>query len=371
MPAESRSAFSLQFPVGPFPVVVEPSFWIFSVLLGWSDRPELVASWVAICFVSILVHELGHGLVSRAFGATAWIRLYSFGGLCYSDRRHSKWRDIAVSVAGPAAGFCLGGLVVLANHFNPTDNPFGRYCLYQAMWVNFGWGALNLLPVLPLDGGHVLANLLGEKRKRLTTWVSAGVACAAAVAAAVWLRDDYLAVFMGWLGLMSLSDASPKARRKPRAGAAREEKNGVALGWAALSRGDEQEAIRLGRGALHVAEGAAPAAAARDLLAWATLADGNPGLALDHLRNSPPQLTRPLTWALVYEALELWDLALPQARAALEKEPSEASASALLRVLLAIPDREAAEKLVRDYPWKAPERAQQLLTASLRAEPAA
>jgi Zn-dependent protease len=370
MPSESRSAFSLQFPVGPFPVVVDPSFWILTIFLGWSDRPEQVASWVAICFVSILVHELGHALVSRAFGATAWIRLYSFGGLCYSDRRHSKWRDIAVSVAGPGAGFCLGGLVLLANHFNPTDNPFGRYCLLQAVWVNFGWGALNLLPVLPLDGGHVLANLLGEKRQRLARWISVGVAGAAAVAALVWLHDEYVALLMGWLGLMSLSEASP-AVRKRRPAATREDKNGVSLGWTALSRGDEQEAIRLGRGALHVAQDAQAASAARDLLAWATLADGNPGLALDHLRNSPAELTRPLSWALVYEALELWELALPHARAALEKEPSETSAGALLRILLGLPDREAAEKLVREYPWKAPERAQRLLTANVRAEPAA
>jgi len=371
MPPDSRSAYALQFPVGPFPVIVEPSFWILSVIMGWSDRPEEVASWVAICFVSILVHELGHALVSRAFGATTWIRLYSFGGLCYSDRRHSKWRDIAVSVAGPAAGFCLGGAVLLVSQFNPPDNPFGRYCLLQAMWVNFGWGALNLLPVLPLDGGHVMANLLGEERKRLAIWVSAGVACAAAVAALVWLKDEYVALLMGWLGLMSLSDASPKVR-KPRPGAARDEKNGVALGWTALGRGQEQEAIRLGRGALHAAENAHATAAARDLLAWATLAEGNPSLALDHLRNSPAKLTRPLTWALVYEALELWDLALPQARAALEKEPSETSAGVLLRVLLALPDRSEAERLVREYPWKQPERAEKLLlvgTASV--EPAA
>jgi Zn-dependent protease len=357
--------------VGPFPVIVEPSFWILSVIMGWSDRPEEVASWVAICFVSILVHELGHAVVSRAFGATTWIRLYSFGGLCYSDRRHSKWRDIAVSVAGPAAGFCLGGAVLLVNHFHPTDNPFGRFCLLQAVWVNFGWGAVNLLPVLPLDGGHVMANLLGEDRKRLATWISAGVACAAAIAAVVWLKDEYVALLMGWLGLMSLSDASPKVQKR-RPGAAREEKNGIALGWAALSRGDEQEAIRLGRGALHVAEGVKAAAAARDLLAWATLADGNAGLALDHLRNSPPKLTRPLTWALVYEALELWDLALPQTRKALEQEPSETSAGALLRILLGIPDHDAAERLVREYPWKQPERAERLLTAGITpVEPAA
>jgi membrane-associated protease RseP (regulator of RpoE activity) len=27
------------------------------------------------------------------------------------------------------------------------------------LWVNLGWGVLNLLPILPLDGGHILASV--------------------------------------------------------------------------------------------------------------------------------------------------------------------------------------------------------------------
>ena len=32
-----------------------------------------------------------------------------------------------------------------------TDVPAGTY----TVWVNLGWGLLNLAPVLPLDGGHI------------------------------------------------------------------------------------------------------------------------------------------------------------------------------------------------------------------------
>jgi membrane-associated protease RseP (regulator of RpoE activity) len=29
------------------------------------------------------------------------------------------------------------------------------------LWVNLGWGILNLLPILPLDGGHIAASIAG------------------------------------------------------------------------------------------------------------------------------------------------------------------------------------------------------------------
>ena len=34
--------------------------------------------------------------------------------------------------------------------------PLGHMAVSSLLWVNFGWGVFNLLPVLPFDGGHVL-----------------------------------------------------------------------------------------------------------------------------------------------------------------------------------------------------------------------
>ena len=31
----------------------------------------------------------------------------------------------------------------------------------SALWVNLGWGILNLLPILPLDGGHITESVAG------------------------------------------------------------------------------------------------------------------------------------------------------------------------------------------------------------------
>ena len=36
-----------------------------------------------------------------------------------------------------------------------------EFAVIVALWVNIGWSAVNLLPVLPLDGGHILITKVG------------------------------------------------------------------------------------------------------------------------------------------------------------------------------------------------------------------
>jgi hypothetical protein len=61
---------------------------------------------------------------------------------------------------------------------------------YDLYWVNVWWGLVNLLPVLPFDGGHVLEHALGPRRLRATTLISTIVGVAVALyflnARAIW-----------------------------------------------------------------------------------------------------------------------------------------------------------------------------------------
>ena len=69
--------------------------------------PYLVL-WIICVFVSILIHEMGHVLMGRLFGAEGHIVLYSFGGLAIGSKRLAdRWQRIAVSFAGPLAQFIL------------------------------------------------------------------------------------------------------------------------------------------------------------------------------------------------------------------------------------------------------------------------
>jgi Zn-dependent protease len=161
--------FTLRFRLGSIPVVIEPWFWAMALFTGANQRGPDVVLWVIVVFVSIMVHELGHAVFSRLFGASAWIRLYSFGGLTYPDRTLPRLRSIAMSLAGPFAGFALAGLVYAILWQFPWVfmQPKVHTLLSMFLWVNLSWGVMNLLPVPPLDGGHVLLDALGPKRKTM------------------------------------------------------------------------------------------------------------------------------------------------------------------------------------------------------------
>ncbi|MFN7133774.1 MAG: metalloprotease, partial [Myxococcales bacterium] len=157
-----RGAFELHFRLGAFPIVVEPMFWLSMGLLGAMGRPpdaRYVLVFIAIAFFAVLVHELGHAVAARIFGATSVIRLHGFGGVTLSDRALGRWQNVLMSLAGPVAGFLLGSAVMLLEHLQPPETRLAAFFVNAAKFTTFGWGILNLIPVLPLDGSHVLLGL--------------------------------------------------------------------------------------------------------------------------------------------------------------------------------------------------------------------
>ncbi len=105
-----------QFRLFHYPVRVHLSFFLIALLLGLNSGNLLyVLLWVVIVFVSILLHELGHALVSDYFGRSPSIELLWSGGLTISSRYGllSYPKEILISFAGPLAGFLLGGLILL------------------------------------------------------------------------------------------------------------------------------------------------------------------------------------------------------------------------------------------------------------------
>ena len=174
----------MRFNLAGFPVEIHYSFFIVAGLLGISaGRIELIALWIGVLFVSILVHELGHAFAGRAYGLQPEIRLYSMGGLTSwaSARRLTPRQSILVSVAGPAAGLALGGLVLAFNTFGAIElTPLGAFTVRQLLWVNIVWSLVNLMPVVPLDGGNVTRELVrmyrGYPDERLPALISMIVA---------------------------------------------------------------------------------------------------------------------------------------------------------------------------------------------------
>ncbi len=195
------------------PVTVDWWFWLSGALLGGGINANtsrawaVVAVWCGVMFLSVLVHELGHALAGRHFGAQPSIRLHGFGGLTVlPGGTFSRGQSILVSGAGPLAGLLLGFVVLaVAQALRGVDLPrLAHVAFRDGLYINFVWTALNLLPIQPLDGGQILRDILGPRRRQVTAMVGGILA----VGLGVWcftLGQIYMAVMLGMLAYHNFS----------------------------------------------------------------------------------------------------------------------------------------------------------------------
>ncbi|MDZ4828041.1 MAG: site-2 protease family protein [Actinomycetota bacterium] len=176
---------AIRFRLGGIPVEVQVSFFLIIGLFGWGLSATHWLIWLGVAFVSILVHELGHAVAARSFGSPASISLYGFGGLT-SYRQTTVHRSLVITLAGPFSGLALGAIVYVVSEAAGPVHGDVRAAVIIALWINVVWSLVNLLPILPLDGGNVLRDIIhivsGVDREALVRRVSIAVA----VAGGVW-----------------------------------------------------------------------------------------------------------------------------------------------------------------------------------------
>ncbi len=154
------------FRIAGIPVRVEVYFFVIIGILAYEfnlQRPNLtyILAFVGIAFVSVLVHELGHAVAFRAFGVDPNVTLVGLGGVTTGSGRLSPRQHIVVSLAGPLSVLVLFGLPTLwVLHQGTPTTPDAYVFLQEMLWINVGWSVLNLLPMLPLDGGNVTLSLM-------------------------------------------------------------------------------------------------------------------------------------------------------------------------------------------------------------------
>ena len=205
----------VRFLIFGIPVRVEPFFWISLVLIGGIgsvNTPEAIlriALFVMAGFISILVHELGHALTARKFGAYSEITLQAFGGYAaYSGVRLSRLQSFLVTAAGPVVQIILGLAVLLLPRM-PEINHDARYFLYKLMEISIFWAVLNLLPIMPLDGGQMLNSILGPQRIKITLWVTIIVAIGVALLMLSTGMGMIFPIFLGmfaWQAIQALKE---------------------------------------------------------------------------------------------------------------------------------------------------------------------
>lgn len=228
-----RTDYDWHFQLFGIPVRVHPFFWLLSFMLGMSaNSSREILIWVAVVFVSILVHEFGHALVIRYFGWTPRVVLHSFGGLAIYDPNFSPWQSgqrarrtaatqILISLAGPGAGFALAAIVVALLFLTQHSMPFpffGKWIIlgvgdlpsseplqtvvFDLLQVNIYWGILNLMPIYPLDGGQVARELFIANSRdgvRQSLQLSFATACIIAVLSIVRFHSPYMALMFGYM----------------------------------------------------------------------------------------------------------------------------------------------------------------------------
>lgn len=131
-----------------------------ALLIGYLNSLSLLptALWVAVIFVSVLIHELGHALTAIFFGQKPKITLMALGGVTQRQgASKSALQEFLIVLNGPMAGFLLCfAFYVLLKSINSSSMPYLAYIAEIGTFVNLIWTLINLAPVYPLDGGHLM-----------------------------------------------------------------------------------------------------------------------------------------------------------------------------------------------------------------------
>ncbi|MBK8170303.1 MAG: hypothetical protein IPK60_08135 [Sandaracinaceae bacterium] len=167
------------FTIFGVPIHVQPMFLVIVLILNTSvlSRPDALLAWVLVVFTGVLAHEFGHALAILAFGHKPTITLHGFGGVTAWQQDAAKpvgsGARILISLAGPFTGIaiaCIVALGAMVGGMHPMHlldaalgasdarAPLRELVIGYILFVNGGWGVLNLLPIFPLDGGQVFAS---------------------------------------------------------------------------------------------------------------------------------------------------------------------------------------------------------------------
>ncbi|MEM8755917.1 MAG: M50 family metallopeptidase, partial [Pseudomonadota bacterium] len=157
---------------------------------------------VGALILSIYIHELGHAFACRSLGvAVHEVAIHGGGGYCRHDGAGPP-QEMLIVAAGPLASLALAVAAWLAEAW-ALDVARGAGGDAATLWwlktaarlgflgeMNVVLCLLNLMPVLPLDGGRLLLlglwrNLPYDRAMRFTGLVGVAVA-------ALWLPAAFL-----------------------------------------------------------------------------------------------------------------------------------------------------------------------------------
>lgn len=231
-----------------FDVRVGTGFLIFLGLIVFLYQ-DAFGLWLAASLAAFtLLHELGHAVAARSAGAHASISLEFLAG--YTAFRPDPARPISrprralISVAGPGVQIVASVLVLVAlgvNPFSVDSVRAGTDATAAIWWAGPVIGALNLIPVMPLDGGHLA--LVGVERwfgdRALRTMAIASIVLTvggAIVTALVW--ETTFVIFIAFLVISQVQLLQSTSKRGGASGAQSSAQRALAAETAAWQHGN-------------------------------------------------------------------------------------------------------------------------------------
>ena len=150
--------------------------------------------FAAALIACLVFHEYGHIRAMKYFGMkTKGIYLIPFvGGLAVSDEKiNTRWQDVVISIMGPTFGLIMS-LVCLIIYWLTGSEFFAGLATFNALLNLF-----NLLPILPLDGGHILKSISFSMNSKIGL-----LACVLGAAAGVFISYALGLALLGFLLLI-------------------------------------------------------------------------------------------------------------------------------------------------------------------------
>ena len=145
-----------------------------------------------LIFLSLLIHEVGHLIVAKVMGMKVRsCTIMPYGGELVIPGRNTSGRKerIYLALGGPAATVVLLLLAIVIPF--PNDEVVIRIQLFLL--------GLNLLPILPLDGGQAVTAILETKGHESSTKTAMLVQSIAVLIAAIGILIFFLPITLPYM----------------------------------------------------------------------------------------------------------------------------------------------------------------------------
>ena len=158
----------MDFKLFGFPISIQGSFVLtigFIGFISFNDQIDRIIAFVVIGVLAVLIHEFGHAFAARSQGTigTPEISLAGMAGLTRYrlEEAPGRLQSIFISFAGPLTGIVLGAIILGVRLSGVVEEtPFISDLFLIGLFTTFGWSAFNLVPIVPLDGGHIMTDIL-------------------------------------------------------------------------------------------------------------------------------------------------------------------------------------------------------------------